>query len=78
MLKTKSMKVRGKDIIIQADKHLMARMLVVAQNRSRDLRNVLAYELGPVPWSISAIDGGFAKTIKSSLLSLLENDVFSG
>ena len=47
-------------------------MLIIAQNRSLDLREVLKCELGPLPWSLSAVHGCFMKTDKSKLLHLLE------
>ena len=75
MLQTKSVKMGTTNVTVRADRHLMARMLVVAQNRSMDLHHVLSYELGPVPCSIATVDGGLVKTTKSSLLSLLEKDV---
>ena len=40
-----------------------------------DLRQVLKYSLGPVPWSFATQDGQLAKTTKSILLHLLEKDV---
>ena len=50
-----------------------ARLAVVAQSRSLDMRSVLHYELGPVPWSLATPDGGLVKTDKSCLLHLLES-----
>ena len=52
-----------------------ARLVVIAQSRSVDLRQVLKYSLGPVPWSLAIPDGQMAKTMKSILLHLLEKDV---
>ena len=46
MIRSKAVRVKGTDVIIRADRHLMARMLVVAQARSMDLRKVLTHELG--------------------------------
>ena len=52
-----------------------AKLLVVSQTRKLDLEQVLCYELGPVPRSIASVDGGFVKTTKSKLLSLIKKDV---
>ena len=75
VLRKKIVKVKGKDIVVRADRHLMARMLVVAQSRKMDLQEVLTHELGPVPWSIACVDGSLVKTAKSTLLAVLENDL---
>ena len=72
MVKTKSMKVSGQEVIVRADSRLFARMLVVAQTREMDIQEVLRYELGPLPWSMAAVDGTLCKTTKAKLLSLLE------
>ena len=40
-----------------------------------DLRQVLKYSLGPVPWSLATPDGQLGKTTKSILLHHLEKDV---
>lgn len=53
---------------------LFARMLVVAQRRQMDLRKVLQYELGPVPWSLATPGEGLVKTPKSALVPALEKD----
>ena len=58
---------------MRADRTLFARLAVVAQSRSLDMRSVLHCELGPVPWSLATPDGGLVKTDKSCLLHLLES-----
>ena len=42
-------------------------MLLVAQTRDLDIRSVLSFPLGPVPWSLSTADGTLCKTSKSTL-----------
>ena len=51
-----------------------ARLQVVTQSRTMDLREVFQYSLGPVPWSLATPDGQMTKTTKSTLLQLLEKD----
>ena len=58
---------------MRADRTLFARLAVVAQSRSLDMRSVLHCELGPVPWSLATPDGGLVKTDKSCLLHLLKS-----
>ena len=61
--------------MLKADRDLFARLLVVAQTRDRDLRDVLKYPLGPLPWSLAAVDGSLCKTDKSKLLDSLTQQV---
>ena len=75
LTKQKPVAVHSGEIIVRADRDLFARLLVVAQGRSLDLRKVLCYELGPVPWSLSSVDGRLVKTAKSKLLQLIEKGV---
>ena len=64
MVKTKSMKVSGQEVIVRADNRLFVRMLVVAQTRAMDIQEVLRDELGPLPWSMAAVDGTLGKTTR--------------
>lgn len=68
-------KITGKDVMIKADRNLFTRLLVVAQKRSMDLRNVFEYSLGPLPWSPASADGSLCKTDKSKLLESLTKDI---
>lgn len=65
----------GRDIIIKADRNLFACLLVIGQNCQLDLREVLTYELGPVPWCLASPDGSLAKTNKAALPKLLEDGI---
>ena len=58
-----------------ADRDLFGRMLDVAQMRALNLRDMLCYELGPVPWSLSSVHSTLAKTTKSKLLEIIEKDI---
>ena len=40
-----------------------------------DMKEVLSYSLGPVPWSLATAEGAMTKTAKSNLLLLLEGAV---
>ena len=60
---------------VRADRNLFAWLTVVAQTRDLNMRQVLSYELGPVPLSIASPDGGLAKTARSKLLPLLERSI---
>ena len=73
--KKTSVKAGTKNIIIKADRNLFARLLVIGQSRKVDLRELLTFELGPLPWSLASLDGMLAKTNKATLSKLLENEV---
>ena len=68
-------KISGRDIMIKADRNLFARLLLAAQKRSMDLREVFQYPLGPLPWSLVSADGSLGKTDKSKLLESLTTDI---
>ena len=72
-IKLRFRNLKKKISAVRADRTLFARLAVVAQSRSLDMRSVLHCELGPVPWSLATPDGGLVKTDKSCLLHLLES-----
>ena len=61
-------------IQLGADRNLFARLATIAQTRSVDMCLVLAFPLGPVPWSLASPDGSLVKTNKAKLLHYLEED----
>ncbi len=52
----------GKTIILKTDRSLFGRIIVIAQSRSLEMRNVFAHPLGPLPWTLAAQDGTPRKT----------------
>ena len=68
-----SVKIGGREVILKADRDLFAHLLVVAQTRDMDLREVFKYSLGPLPWSLASADGSLCKTVKSKLQESLES-----
>ena len=73
VVEKKKVKTESRIIKLRADKALFARLTVLAQKRSLDMAEVMKYPLGPIPWSIAAVDGSLVKTNKSKLLELLES-----
>ena len=71
----KSCKIKDKSVTLKADRDIFARLLVIRGKRDVSLQEVLAYSLGPIPWSLATTDGGLVKTVKSKLLDSLEKDV---
>lgn len=70
-------KAKEKIVILRADRGLFAQMALVAQNRQLDMKTVLSYPLGPLPWSLAAPDGTPHKTSKSSLMNVLTKNAIN-
>ena len=70
-----SVKIGRREVILKADRYLFAHLLVVAQTRDMDLREVFKYFLGPLPWSLASADGSLCKTVKSKLQESLVEGV---
>lgn len=72
---TKKLSCKGKEVIMKGDRNLFGRMIVIAQTRQLDMREVLAHPLGPVPWSLANGDGSLRKTDKAKLLNYIGQKV---
>jgi len=68
-------KSRDKLVTVNADRDLFGRLLIVSNRRQICLKEVLSFELSPVPYSPTSADGSLRKGAKSILCSLLEKDV---
>ena len=75
MNKIKTCKVNSKVIPLQASKNLFAKIALVAQIRSLNLRQVFKFPLGPMPWSLAEPLGTLKKTSKAELLHKPEGTV---
>ena len=58
-----------------ADRDLFGRLLIAANSRDVNLREVLSYELSTVPYGLAHADGTLRKSTKSILLTELEKMV---
>ena len=56
------------------DRKIFQRLAVIAMSRTVDLRDILTYELGPVPLSLAKPNVNMNKTAKSKLMQELEVD----
>ena len=56
----------------KAELLFFTRLLVVAQGRNMNIKEVFKYELSHVPLSLASSDGSLCKTTKSKLLHILE------
>ena len=58
--------------LLRVDRHVFACMVVVAQTQKLNLQEVLSYNPGPLPLSLSNLDGSLSKTNKAKFMHLLE------
>ena len=65
----------SKEIILNADRNLFAQMILTAENRKLQMREVLSHPLGPLPWALSTADGSLRKTNKAALAKELQKCV---
>ena len=77
---TTSRKVRLKAaneklITVKADRELFGRLPIAANARQINLREVLSYELSPVPYSLFHHNGSLRKTTKSVMTSIVEDGI---
>ena len=50
-------------------------MILLAESRKVNMKDVLAHPLGPLPWALANADGSLRKTNKAALARELENNV---
>jgi len=72
---TEKVKCKGKEIVMKADRKLFGHMVVVAQSRKLDMKEILSHPLGPIRWALAKGDGSLAKTDKSKLMSEIGKNV---
>ncbi|KAK3747382.1 hypothetical protein QZH41_002637 [Actinostola sp. cb2023] len=56
-------------------KSLFGRIIIIGQNRKIEIRQLLQYSLGPLPWALATIEGFPRKTNKAVLATALQKDV---
>ena len=73
--KKKQVKTTGRSIILKADRSLFGRIIVMAQARDLRMELILAFPLGPLPWSLATPDGFLRKTNKATLSNSLQSNM---
>ena len=73
--KTATKSANEKLEIVSEDRDLFGRLLIVANVRQVNLREILSFELSSVPYSLAHTDGTLRKTNKSVLMQILEKNV---
>ena len=65
-------KNKGEETVIRADRNLFARMIIIAESRQLQMREVLQHPLSPLPSSLATSNGLPRKTNKGQLSRKLE------
>lgn len=63
---------QGKTLILKTDRSLFGRIVVIAQSRNLEMREVFRHPLGPLPWSLATPEGTPRKTPKAVLAKHLQ------
>lgn len=74
-IKKTKVKIKGKDVIIKADRDFFARLTVLQEKRDISTRDLLQYSLGPIAWSLAEEDGNIYKSDKSNLFNTLAEKI---
>lgn len=62
-------------MILKADRSLFGRIIILGQNRRIEVRELLHYRLGPLPWALATPEGFPRKTNKAALATYLQKDI---
>ena len=73
--KSATCKVKDKAVSLKSGKELFARIALIAQKRSVNMRSLFNYPLGSLPLVLAEMDGTLKKTPKSVLLRKFEGMV---
>jgi L-lactate utilization protein LutC len=73
--KVKVSSTKGTEATLKNNRNLFAQMLLLAQSRNVDMKEVLTYSLGPFPLSLSTEMGTLHKTQKSKLMMVIKKSV---
>ena len=55
--KTKKVSSDDKTIILKSDRSLFGRIIIIGQSRKIDVRELLKFSLGPLPWFLASAEG---------------------
>ena len=74
LLKVVKIPMKQRMIPLQCHRNLFRKMTVIMQKTNGNLREVLSYPLGPLPWYLSAVSRELKKTYKAALLHTIETE----
>ena len=69
-----SYKISDNTLTLKADIEIFARLLVTRGKCEVNMKEVLTYSLGALPWALATLDGELVKTEKSKLVEVIECD----
>ena len=68
-------KCKDKDILLVANRIFFAKLIIIMQKHSINLKEVFKYPLGPFAWALAGSVGDLKKTNKAALLHELEKQL---
>ena len=76
-ISTKTSRIKDQHLVLKADRNLFSQMILVAESKHVNMKDVLAHTRCPPPWALANADGGFLrKTNTAELARELEKNVF--
>ena len=72
---TNTSRMKGQNVVLKAERNLFSQVILVADSRSVNMKDVLAHPLGSLPWALANTDGSLRKTNKGALARKLEKNV---
>ena len=74
-ISTKTSRMKGQNVVLKAERNLFSQVILVAESRSVNMKDVLVHPLGPLPWALANADRSLRKTNKAVLPRELEKNV---
>ena len=72
---TKTARTKGQNVVLKADRNLFSQMILVAETRSVNMKDLLAHPLGPLLWALANADGSLRKINKAALARELDKNI---
>ena len=70
----KKVKINEK-LIVKASYHTFSKFLIIQRSRQIDMRDMVQYELGPLPWALAKPNGKTRSSSKSALINKFDKEV---
>ena len=72
-LTKKRVQTSGQSVLLKADiSRIFGRIIVIAQSRNLQMKEVFSHPLGPITWTLATADGRSRTTAKSALENKLQ------
>ena len=63
---------KAQEVVLKADRNLFSHMLLVAESRKVNMKDVFAHSLRPLPWALANADRSLRKQTRLHLLGNLK------